>query len=114
MVLQETVAQPERPQGAEGLGGAAGRADRQQGPVGGGRSRVGRRPGGDHRRPTAVRVGQLAGPATATTARRRRLGGRPSRRTHRPAAARRPAQPVARLRQQSPRFATAAAAATVS
>lgn len=73
-------------QGAEGIGGAAGRDRHQQEPVGR-RGRVGHGTGGHDRRPTAVPVGQLAG----TGPRRMPDGAR--RAAHR-------LQPVAGLRQQ--------------
>lgn len=94
--FQETVdgVQPDaklEQQGAEGLGGAAGRVGHQQEPIGRG-GHVGHGTGGNDRRSTAVAVGQLAG----TGARRMSDG------------ARRTAdrlQPVARIRQQH-KFAT--------
>lgn len=64
--FQETVDGAPRPdaeleqRGTEELGGAAGRADREQEPIGCG-GRFGYRTGGYDRRPAAIAVGQLAG-----------------------------------------------------
>lgn len=89
--FQETVDGPNdtqlEQQGAERLGGAAGRADHQQEPVGG-RRRVGHRSGGHDRRPAAVPVGQLAGAAGLS----RGLSDRARRAAHR-------LQPVAGFHQ---------------
>lgn len=94
--FQETVVgvQPDaklEQQGAERLGGAAGRVGHQQEPIGCGRH-VGHGTSGHDRRPTAFAVGQLAGTGARGV----------------PDGARRTAdrlQPVARLRQQH-KFAT--------
>lgn len=74
-------------QGAQRVGGAAGRAHRQQEPIGRG-GHVGHGTGGHDRRATAVPVGQLAGTGP------RRLPDRARRAADR-------LQPVAGLRQQS-------------
>jgi len=89
--FQETVdgVQPDaklEQQGAEGLGGASGRVDHQQEPIGSG-GHVGHGSSSHDCRPTAVAVGQLAG----TGARRVPDGAR--RTSDR-------LQPVARLRKQ--------------